>query len=51
MQRPISLRIISAKQLKWNMCKGCQLFVITISDRSEDTPEHSPFDDHAGFEG
>ncbi|KAH9289869.1 hypothetical protein KI387_033986, partial [Taxus chinensis] len=46
MQRPISLRMISAKQLKRSMCKGCQLFAITISDRSESIAEHSPLDDH-----
>ncbi|KAH9321675.1 hypothetical protein KI387_016314, partial [Taxus chinensis] len=47
MQRPISLCMISAKKLKQSMCKGFQLFAITISDQSESTPEHSPLDDHA----
>ncbi|KAH9297900.1 hypothetical protein KI387_029582, partial [Taxus chinensis] len=46
MHRPISLCMISAKQLKRSMRKGCQLFSITISDRSDSTPEHSPLDDH-----
>ena len=46
-QRPISLRMISAMQLKWCMQKGCQLFSITISDREEDVGEKPSLDNYS----
>lgn len=44
-KRPVSLRMISAMQLRWCMRKGCQLFVITISDREEDSEREPSLDD------
>lgn len=45
-QRPVSLRMISAMQLKRSMRKGCQLFSITISDREEEEEKEPSIDDH-----
>ena len=44
-KRPISLRMISAMQLRRCMQKGCQLFAITISDREEDSEGEPSLDD------
>ena len=44
-KRPISLRMISAMQLKRCMGKGCQLFAITISDREQDSEGEPSLDD------
>ena len=44
-KRPISLRMISAMQLRRCMRKGCQLFAITISDREEDSKGEPSLDD------
>ena len=35
-QRPISLRMISAMQLKRSIRKGCQVFAITVSELEEE---------------
>ena len=44
-RRPISLRTISAMQLRRCMLKGCQLFLITISNRGEDSEWEPSLDD------
>lgn len=45
-QRPVSLHMIFAMQLKRSMRKGCQLFAITISDREEEDEKETSIDDH-----
>ena len=50
-KRPISLRMISAMQLRRCMRKGCQLFEITISDREEDSEGEPSLDDFPILQG
>jgi hypothetical protein len=45
-QRSISLRMISAMQLKRSMRKGCQMFAITISDRDDEAEQEASLDDY-----
>lgn len=45
-QRPESLHMISAMQLKQCMHKGCQLYAITISDKEEEVDKETSLDDH-----
>ena len=44
-KRPVSLRMISAMQLRRCMRNGCQLFAITISDREEGSEGEPSLDD------
>ncbi|KAH9317622.1 hypothetical protein KI387_019391, partial [Taxus chinensis] len=45
-RRAVSIRTISAMQLKWCARQGCQLFAITVSDRSHDESRGPSLDDH-----
>ena len=45
-QRPVSLRMISANQLKRSVRKGCQLFLVSLSDLEEAKSRTVTLDDH-----
>ena len=45
-QRPVSLRMISSNQLKWSVRKGCQLFLVSLSDLEEANGCTVTLDDH-----
>ena len=45
-QRQISLRMISANQLKRSVRKGCQLFLVSLSDLEEAESRTVTLDDH-----
>ncbi|KAH9289786.1 hypothetical protein KI387_033903, partial [Taxus chinensis] len=45
-KRPVSIHTISAMQLKRCVRRGCQLYAITVSDRSEDESGVPSLDDH-----
>ncbi|KAH9296682.1 hypothetical protein KI387_044262 [Taxus chinensis] len=45
-RRPVSIRTISAMQLKRCVRWGCQMYAVTVSDRSEDGSDGPSLDDH-----
>ncbi|KAH9295706.1 hypothetical protein KI387_039294, partial [Taxus chinensis] len=45
-RRPTSIHTISAMQLKRCARRGCQLYVVMVSDRSEDESSGPSLDDH-----
>lgn len=45
-QRPISLHMISAMQLKRCMRRGCHLFVVTLEDVGESKSREISLDSH-----
>ena len=45
-QRPVSLHMISANQLKWSVRKGCQLFIVSVNDLEEVESHTVTLDDH-----
>ena len=52
--RPISLRMISAMQLKKNFRKGCQIFAIMVNDLDGEDPmretsDHLILQEYANF--
>ena len=46
LQRPISIRMISANQLKRSVRKGCQLFLVSVNDLEEVKGCMVTLDDH-----
>ena len=45
-QRPVSLCMISANQLKWGVHKGCYLFLVLVSHLKEVESHSVTLDDH-----
>ncbi|KAH9293649.1 hypothetical protein KI387_041147, partial [Taxus chinensis] len=45
-KRPVSIHTISAMQLKQCVRRGCQMFTVTVSDKSEDESSVPSLDDH-----